>query len=256
MTKYKKPVFKLKNTFSGKYITANKTGETLKHLNRSGEIDQQWKWNHGLESVAYPSFNIKFTDSGFVVLTSSDSTDKNQIITMRNGRISNKVTNSTLGVNENQVQSFQYQPENSWVAEYIGNDAAEIPFERLTPDKKPEHGSWPFDCEQILQCNAAPHQSCGCREDSQSRGIVYFMGPGSKLPSNLDFQSCEELKMHGVDISGHFMIKGIKTYCHSWSMKVINNYSCLLMQSYFQMQTVAKDFIESKISVSTFHFLK
>ena len=199
-------------------MTANGTGENLKHLADSGETDQHWIWNHGLESVAFPGFNIKFTEDGSVSLTTSESLDKDQIVTMRNGRISNKVTNFTLGVNQNEIQSFQYQPENTWVAEYIGNDDIEIPFERLTPDKKPEHGSWPFDCEQILQCNGISHQTCGCKEDShKNRGIAYFLGPGSKIATNLDFQSCEELRMHGVDISGHFIINGTKTYCHSWS---------------------------------------
>ena len=220
MAKYKKPIFKIRNTFSGKYLTVNDTGGALKHLADSGESDQHWKWNHGLESVAFPGFNVKISDDGSVSIAASDSLEISQTLILRNGRIENKVMNLTLGINQNTIQSYQDQPKNSWIAQYVGNDMNEIPFERLTPEKKPKHGSWPFDCEHILTCTAASHQTCGCWEySSNKRAISYFIGPGSKLASQLDFQSCEELKLHGVDISGHFMIKGIKTYCHFWSTK-------------------------------------
>ena len=42
------------------------------------------------------------------------------------------------------------------------------------------------------------------------------MNTDSDLTNKLDFKSCEELKYHGVYISGYFMIDGVKTYCNSW----------------------------------------
>ena len=48
-------------------------------------------------------------------------------------------------------------------------------------------------------------------------GIVYNIGSDSEMADNLDFGSCEELKTHGVTISGYFLIGGVKTYCDNWS---------------------------------------
>ena len=48
-------------------------------------------------------------------------------------------------------------------------------------------------------------------------GIVYNIGSDSEMADNLDFRSCEELKIHGVSISGYFLIGGVKTYCDNWN---------------------------------------
>ena len=48
-------------------------------------------------------------------------------------------------------------------------------------------------------------------------GIVYNLGTGSEISNKIDFRSCDEMKSHGVTISGYFVINGQKTYCSNWS---------------------------------------
>ena len=69
-----------------------------------------------------------------------------------------------------------------------------------------------------------PEQTCGCDyyaiDESlglEKMGIVYNIGSDSEMADNLDFRSCEELKIHGVSISGYFLIGGVKTYCDNWN---------------------------------------
>jgi len=55
--------------------------------------------------------------------------------------------------------------------------------------------------------------------------IANFILPSdSKLLSKLDFTSCEELRAHGVTISGYFKVNGVSTYCSNWS----ENFVCLI----------------------------
>ena len=61
-------------------------------------------------------------------------------------------------------------------------------------------------------------------EDTEKRGIVQYLGSGSGLLTKLDYQSCEELQFHTLEISGYFMIGGAKTYCSSWSKSIIGSY--------------------------------
>ena len=191
----------------------------IQELPENGKIGQNWIWNHGLESIAFTGFNMKLSqDTSSVFLALSDTTDEQQFLTMKLGKISNSALNLTLGVNQNEIRSFQDQQINTWTAEYIGSSTNEMVFERLTPDKKPKKGSWPFDCQDVFPCRTLTHQTCGCKDKGViTRVTAYFLGTGSKLAIDLDFQSCEELKVHGVDITGYFMIKGVKTYCKSWS---------------------------------------
>ena len=88
-------------------------------------------------------------------------------------------------------------------------------------------GAWPFDCEKNIPCGDLPHQTCGCDHfvndgSIEKMGIVYHLGTGSEISNKIDFKSCEELKSHGVTISGHFMIDGQKTYCSNWSKFVLD----------------------------------
>ena len=212
---YRKPIMKFKNNFSGKYLTASGATD-LQHLEDSGDDSQHWTWNHGLASVANPTMNIDLDNS--VTLAPSNSQSKSQFLILKNGKIVNSHMNLTLGANKNAIQSYQEVLDNTWSAEYVNVDTTELPFERFTPENKPNIGSWPFDCQDVLACEKMPGQACGCKDSiNDNRGVAYFLGAGSKLDLNLDFQSCEELKSHGVDISGYFMVRGIKTYCHSWS---------------------------------------
>ena len=54
-------------------------------------------------------------------------------------------------------------------------------------------------------------------DNFEKMGIVYNLDGSSEMTTKIDFQSCNELKSHGVSISGYFMIDGVKTYCKSWS---------------------------------------
>ena len=212
---YKKPIIKIKNNFSGKYLTASGAAD-VQHLEDSGDDSQHWTWNHGLVPVSNPTMNIDVDDS--VTLAPSDSKSKSQFLILKNGKIVNPHMNLTLGANKDAIQSYQEMLDNTWSAQYVGVDTTELSFERFTPEIKPNVGTWPFDCQNILACKIMPGQACGCKDSvNEKRGVTYFLGAGSKLDLNLDFQSCEELKSHGVDISGYFMINGISTYCHTWS---------------------------------------
>ena len=108
-------------------------------------------------------------------------------------------------------------------------DTTETTFVRNPIDSKVPIGAWPFDCEKIIPCKELPMQTCGCdhflnEANLEKMGIVYNIDANSEMASKIKFQSCEELKYHGVYISGYFMINGLKTYCNSLS-KCINNYS-------------------------------
>ena len=39
----------------------------------------------------------------------------------------------------------------------------------------------------------------------------------SKILPKLNFKSCNELKSHGVSITGYFKIANVLTYCNTWS---------------------------------------
>ena len=202
---------RFRNNFSGKYLTVSGAND-VQHLEDSKDDSQHWIWNHGLASVSNPTMNLDVDNS--VSLAPSNPQSKSQVLVLKHGKIVNPFMNLTLGVNKDAIESYKDVLDNTWSVEYVGIDNTEVPFERLTAEKKHHLGSWPFNCPNLLACKTMNGQTCGCDDN---RGVAYYLGPGSHLDSNLDFQSCEELKGHGVDISGYFMIKGTKTYCHNWS---------------------------------------
>ena len=130
---------------------------------------------------------------------------------------------TVLGVNGNRVETYQKQEGTGvWISEQVDTTSTENIFTRISIDNKQDSGAWPFDCEKLIPCKNLPMQTCGCDyhtrdETEEKRGIVYNMNSCSEMAKKIDFQSCEELKFHGVSISGYFMINGKKTYCNSWS---------------------------------------
>ena len=144
-----------------------------------------------------------------------------QRIRFTNGQLFNPKMNRYLGVNGNSILSLKNKPDSMWIISQVDVDAP-LPLERLPPARKPLHGAWPFDCPKLLPCKDVPYQTCGCDlttdyEETEKRGIVYYLGPTSKLMTKLDYQSCEELQFHTLEISGYFNIRGVNTYCSSWS---------------------------------------
>ena len=131
--------------------------------------------------------------------------------------------NTVLGVNGDKIEAYpKEEGTHIWKAEQVTSDASETAFAKITLDSKPNSGAWPFDCENIIPCRDLPMQTCGCDDyskysDQEKLGIVYNMDADSQMAESINFQSCEELKYHGVSIPGFFMINGIKTYCRSWS---------------------------------------
>ena len=135
--------------------------------------------------------------------------------------------NMALGINGDEIEAYDAKEEShTWTAEQVTMDTTETTFLRNPIDSKVPIGAWPFDCEKIIPCKELPMQTCGCdhflnEANLEKMGIVYNIDANSEMASKIKFQSCEELKYHGVYISGYFMINGLKTYCNSLSKCII-----------------------------------
>ena len=151
-------------------------------------------------------------------------------IRFRKGNLIFVDDNMALGINGDEIEAHDAKEESYiWIAEQVNTDTTETTFISNSIDSKPLVGTWPFYCDKVIPCNELPMQTCGCdhfKNDAnlEKMGIVYNIDANSETASKIDFQSCEELKYHGVYISGYFMINGLKTYCNSLS-KYINNKS-------------------------------
>lgn len=137
--------------------------------------------------------------------------------------------NMVLGINGDEIEAHEVhdakEESHIWIAEQVNTDTTETTFISNSIDSKPLVGTWPFDCDKVIPCNELPMQTCGCdhfKNDAnlEKMGIVYNIDANSETASKIDFQSCEELKYHGVYISGYFMINGLKTYCNSLSKRI------------------------------------
>ena len=221
--KYKKPIFKFKNIQSGNFLTAE--AQKLVQKSDSGASDQQWIWSNS---------ELKSIDTGDVVkisqfsqdvsLAASDGDTTFSGVRFVKGNLIFDDLKKILGVNDIKVEAYPLmkEPTQLWTVEQVDSDSVENDFERITLDNKLPIGAWPFDCEKIIPCTSMPQQTCGCDyyaidESLEKMGIVYNIGSDSEMADNLDFRSCEELKIHGVSISGYFLIGGVKTYCNNWN---------------------------------------
>ena len=178
----------------------------------------------GLESISNNGALIQLSElSNKVVLKASVQTSTQKGIKFVKRSLLFEEQNIVLGVNGDKIEAYPNEEgTHIWKAEQVTSDAAETNFAKITLDSKPISGVWPFDCENTIPCRDFPMQTCGCDDSSkysghEKRGIVYNMDADSKMADSINFQTCEELKYHGVSIPGYFMINGIKTYCSSWS---------------------------------------
>lgn len=62
------------------------------------------------------------------------------------------------------------------------------------------------DCQGDLPCSGIPAQVCGCREGDDERPLLAdIQGMSEDL---YGFESCEDLRRHGVFINGKYKLKG------------------------------------------------
>ena len=140
------------------------------------------------------------------------------------------VLNKFLGVNGEKVEAYPQENEDmseTWTAEQVNVDSTETAFARITLNNKMATGAWPFECEKLIPCGDLPKQTCGCDHfvndgSIEKMGIVYNLGTDSEISKKIDFRTCEELKSHGVSISGYFVIDEEKTYCSNWSKFILS----------------------------------
>ena len=182
----------------------------------------------GLESISNPGATIQLSDvNNEVLIQIPDQTSKLSRIRFAKGNLLFDDQESVLGINGDKIEVYQKRSgAHTWIVEQVNIDATETLFTRMHIHSKPAFGMWPYDCERIIQCQDVPMQTCGCdnyasNENSEKSGIVYNMDADSEMANKFDFQSCQELKNHGVSISGQFIIDGEETYCNSWSESTI-----------------------------------
>ena len=157
-------------------------------------------------------------NSNVVSLKEKDQTQIGQRLTLVNGKLTNEELKKSIEKSGNKVYALSMSHNTSWNQEdFIG--LQETDFVRHEPESKPLKSSWPFKCQKLIPCTTLPYQACGCedRDDTENIGMVYHLGTDSKMVEKLDFQSCEELKTHGVSIRGYFSINGQDRYCENWS---------------------------------------
>jgi hypothetical protein len=182
----------------------------------------------GLESISNPGATIQLSDvNNEVLIQLPDQTSKLTIIRFAKGNLLFDDQESVLGINGDKIEAYQKRNgAHTWIVEQVKQvniDATEKLFTRMHIHSKPAFGTWPYDCERIIPCQDVPMQTCGCDNyasnvNSEKSGIVYNMDAAdSEMANKVDFQSCQELKNHGVSISGQFIIDGEETYCNSWS---------------------------------------
>ena len=80
-------------------------------------------------------------------------------------------------------------------------------------------------------------------------GIVFNLDGGSEMVAKIDFQTCDELKSHGVSISGYFMIGGVKTYCNSWSKFIFNIERELFIKRSLTLQMLIAEEVLSELRI-------
>ena len=182
----------------------------------------------GLESISNPGATIQLSDvNNEVLIQIPDQTSKLSRIRFAKGNLLFDDQESVLGINGDKIEVYQKRSgAHTWIVEQVKQvniDATEKLFTRMHIHSKPAFGTWPYDCERIIPCQDVPMQTCGCDNyasnvNSEKSGIVYNMDAAdSEMANKVDFQSCQELKNHGVSISGQFIIDGEETYCNSWS---------------------------------------
>lgn len=185
----------------------------------------------GLESMSNPGATIQLSDlNNEVLIQIPDQTSKLTRIRFAKGNLLFDDQESVLGINGDTIEAYQKRSgAHTWIVEQVNIDATETLFTRIPIHSKPAFGMWPYDCERIIPCQNVPMQTCGCDNyasnvNSEKSGIVYNMDSDSEMANKIDFQSCQELKNHGVSISGQFIIGGEETYCNSWSKSTIEYY--------------------------------
>lgn len=179
----------------------------------------------GLESMSNPGATIQLSDmNNEVLIQIPDQTSKLTRIKFVKGNLLFDDQESVLGINGEKIEAYKKRDgTHIWIVEQKNIDATENLFTRMHIHSKPAFGTWPYDCERIIPCQDVPMQTCGCDNyasnvNSEKSGIVYNMDAAdSEMANKVDFQSCQELKNHGVSISGQFIIDGEETYCNSWS---------------------------------------
>ena len=178
--------------------------------------------NLGLESVLKSGDVIQLSTIGHKIVVKELANSMASDIRLKKGNLIFVNDNIALGINDDNIEAVDVKDYSDlWSIEQIDTDPTEMEFVRNPIDTKAASGAWPFNCEKIIPCGNLPMQTCGCEQfedatDPEKMGIVYYMNTDSDLTNKLDFKSCEELKYHGVYISGYFMIDGVKTYCNSW----------------------------------------
>ena len=178
----------------------------------------------GLESMSNPGATIQLSDmNNEVLIQIPDQTSKLTRIKFVKGNLLFDDQESVLGINGEKIEAYKKRDgTHIWIVEQKNIDATENLFTRMHIHSKPAFGTWPYDCERIIPCQDVPMQTCGCDNyasnvNSEKSGIVYNMDADSEMANKVAFQSCQELKNHGVSISGQFIIDGEETYCNSWS---------------------------------------
>lgn len=223
--KYKKPIFKIKNTHTGKYLTGAGADQAVTVADFTGTDEQMWIWsNQGLENIAATGAVLELSEfSQDVVLKAADPDSLNQNVRFIGNQLVQGTLNKALGVNVDKVLGFSMDSAHKWTMEQIDMDAAESSFAKIALADKPPNGAWPFNCEKLIPCQDLPYQTCGCDHfendgSKEKLGIVYNLGASdSSMIQKINFGSCEELAIHGLVLRGNFMIGGVKTYCDTWS---------------------------------------
>ncbi len=220
-------MFKLKNKVSGKLLTAGAAiGDPVTEATDTSLDSQKWTFNEfGTMSPMSDKTLVIELEVGTpnIKMATGGLKKRKQQFPLRQGFLKTLADGGLyVNVNGDSVRAHETdEGADEWELIYdtdVNTDSYN--FERLTFDKMRVRGAHPFYCEKILPCLESPHQTCGCDNPwtQEPQAIVYFLGAGSKMTEKLDFQSCEELALHGVTISGYFKIQGSLQYCsNDWS---------------------------------------
>ena len=88
--------------------------------------------------------------SNEVLLKTIDETNERQKLVFLKGKLVDQKSNKILGLNGDNVEAFDLSiTSHKWEAEEVDTDSTETDFTRVTLDKKPPSGSWPFNCEKL-----------------------------------------------------------------------------------------------------------
>lgn len=217
--KYKKPHFKLVNRMSKQILIGANPGGPVSMDNDVSDPKATWTFNGpSIESVGVPgqSLEINEADGKLYLKESIDSPNQHIVMTSKNELINQYYDFYVNQASDQVTVAKQKLGAFKWDLKHIGSTESEEVFEPMS--SPPHQGSYPFMCKSPILYRGI-HQTVGCLGfEDEELVIAFHVGPGSIYRKQLDFPTCYDLKVHGVDMDGYFKINNESTYCKDyWS---------------------------------------